>query len=295
MNQEQRTHIGSSEGFIAALDQSGGSTPGALQRYGIGPSEYSNDDEMFDLVHKFRSRVIESPSFTREHILAAILFEGTIDREVAGVGTAEYLWGRKGIVPILKIDKGLEEERDGVQLMKPIPGLDEILAKGVEKGAFGTKERSVIKHARAEGIGKIVDQQFELAEKVLDAGLVPIVEPEIDIHCPEKSAAEEILLKHVLEHLADFNAERQVMIKLTLPNVPNFYAEVIEHPGILRAVALSGGYSREEADALLAKNHKLVASFSRALLEGLTAQQSATEFDTELAGSIEQIYDASIT
>lgn len=295
MNQEQRQHIGSSKGFIAALDQSGGSTPGALARYGVEASAYSNDEEMFNLVHEFRTRIIKSPSFTNEHILAAILFEGTIDREIDGVGTAQYLWDRKGIVPILKIDKGLEDEKDGVQLMKPIPTLNEILAKGVDKGAFGTKERSVIKQAHAGGIARIIDQQFELADKVLAAGLVPIIEPEVDIHCPEKEAAEELLLRHVLEHLGDYDANRQVMIKLTIPSVPNFYSEVIEHPGILRTVALSGGYSRQEADELLAKNHDLVASFSRALLEGLTVNQTDEEFDTELAGSIKEIYGASIT
>lgn len=295
MNQEQRRHIGQAKGFIAALDQSGGSTPGALARYGVEESDYSNEDEMFNLVHEFRTRIIKSPSFTNEHILAAILFEGTIDREIDGIGTAEYLWDRKGIVPILKIDKGLEEEHDGVQLMKPIPALDEILGKGADKGAFGTKERSVIKQAHAGGISRIVDQQFELADKVLGAGLVPIIEPEVDIHCPEKKAAETLLLNHVLQHLADYDADRQVMIKLTIPSVPNFYAEVIEHPGILRAVALSGGYSRHEADALLAKNHDLVASFSRALLEGLRISQSDEEFDAELAGAIKEIYSASIT
>lgn len=295
MNQEQHQHIGQAKGFIAALDQSGGSTPGALARYGVEESAYSNDEEMFNLVHEFRTRIIKSPSFTNEHILAAILFEGTIDRDIDGVGTAQYLWDRKGIVPILKVDKGLEDERDGVQLMKPIPTLDEILAKGVDKGAFGTKERSVIKQARAEGIARVVDQQFELADKVLAAGLVPIIEPEVDIHCPEKEAAEELLLNHVLRHLTDYGADRQVMIKLTIPSVPNFYAEVIEHPGILRTVALSGGYSRHEADELLAKNHDLVASFSRALLEGLTVNQSDKEFDAELAGSIKEIYSASIT
>lgn len=295
MNQEQRQHIGTGKGFFAALDQSGGSTPGALARYGVASSEFSNDEEMFDLVHEFRTRIITSPSFTSEHILAAILFEGTIDRDIDGVGSAQYLWDEKGIVPILKIDKGLEEEADGVQLMKPIPGLDELLAKGVEKGAFGTKERSVIKQANEAAIKNVIDQQFELGEQVLAAGLVPILEPEIDINCPDKAQAEEILRTHVLEHLTDYDAERQVMIKLTIPTEPNAYAEIIENPGILRTVALSGGYSRDEADELLAKNHGLIASFSRALLDGLTAQQTDAEFNEVLATSIQEIYDASIT
>lgn len=294
-NAQQHDKMGSGKGFIAALDQSGGSTPKALAEYGIAESQYSNDEQMFDLVHQMRTRIITASSFTGEKILAAILFEGTMDREIEGVGSAQYLWETKNVVPFLKIDKGLEDEADGVQLMKPIPGLDELLARGVSKGIFGTKERSVIKSANEKGVADIVDQQFALADQVLAAGLVPIIEPEVNIFAPDKAAAEELLRKHITERLADYNENRKVMLKLSLPSVDGFYSDLIAHPAVLRVVALSGGYSRDEADALLAKNPGLIASFSRALLAGLTAEQTDAEFDAVLAESIKEIYAASIT
>jgi len=285
----------SGKGFIAALDQSGGSTPKALKLYGIGEDAYSNEAEMFDLVHAMRTRIITSPSFNGDRVLGAILFEMTMDRDIEGQGSAEYLWNVKQVVPILKIDKGLEDEANGVQLMKPMPGLDELLARGVKKGVFGTKERSVIKLANEKGIEEIAAQQFDVARQVLDAGLMPIIEPEVDINSPEKQQAE-VLLKDALErHLEALPDDQQVMFKLTLPTEDGFYTDLVHHPKALRVVALSGGYSRDEANAKLARNPGVIASFSRALTEGLTAQLSDAEFDEVLDSAIKAIYEASIT
>ncbi len=295
LNKEQLTKLKSHPGFIAALDQSGGSTPGALAHYGVKPDAWSNDDEMFGVVHQMRSRIMTSPGFTGKRILAAILFENTMDREVEGKPTADYLWDVKQVVPILKVDKGLAEEKDGVQLMKPIPGLDALLVKAKAKGIFGTKMRSVIKHANATGVQAIVDQQFELAEQIMAAGLVPIVEPEVDIHCPEKAQAEELLKAGILEKLNKLSPDQLVMLKLTLPEQDDFYSDLVSHPNVLRVVALSGGYTRVEANDRLRRNRGVVASFSRALAEGLTAQQSDAEFNAMLDESIQEIYDASVT
>jgi fructose-bisphosphate aldolase, class I len=283
------------DGFVAALDQSGGSTPKALGLYGIGEDAWSSEDEMFELVHQMRTRIITSPAFTGERILAAILFENTMDREIEGQPTAEYLWDTKKVVPILKVDKGLADEADGVQLMKPMPDLDALLAKAKSAGIFGTKMRSVIKQASEAGIAAVVKQQFEIARRIIAAGLVPIVEPEVDIHCPEKAKAEAILKGEILKALNALDADERVMLKLTLPEQNNFYADLIEHPRIVRVVALSGGYSREEANARLAKQNGMVASFSRALTEGLSKQQSDAEFNAMLDASIQSIYDASMT
>jgi len=295
LNQEQLTKLKSHPGFIAALDQSGGSTPGALAHYGVKEDAWSNDDEMFAIVHQMRSRIMTSPAFNGERILAAILFENTMDREVEGKPTADYLWNVKQVVPILKVDKGLAEEDNGVQLMKPIPGLDALLSKAKTKGIFGTKMRSVIKHADATGIAAIVDQQFKLADQIIAAGLVPIVEPEVDIHCPEKAQAEELLKAGILEKLGKLSPGQLVMLKLTLPEKDDFYSDCASHPNVLRVVALSGGYTRADANDRLRRNHGVVASFSRALAEGLTAQQSDAEFNAMLDESIQEIYDASIT
>jgi len=283
------------DGFIAALDQSGGSTPKALRLYGIDENAWSNDDQMFDLVHQMRSRIITSPAFDGDRILAAILFEDTMDREIEGRPTADYLWEEKRVVPILKVDKGLADEKDGVQLMKPIPGLDALLKKAKDKGIFGTKMRSVIKQANEDGIKAIVEQQFEVAKQIIDAGLVPIIEPEVDIHCPEKTEAEGILHRHIMEHLDKLEEGRLVMLKLTLPEVDNLYSDCIDHPNVLKVVALSGGYSRKEADARLKKQHRMVASFSRALTEGLSVKQSDEEFNEMLDDAIQSIFDASKT
>ncbi|WP_405242071.1 fructose bisphosphate aldolase [Lentisalinibacter salinarum] len=283
------------DGFIAALDQSGGSTPKALRLYGIDENAWSNEDQMFDLVHQMRSRIITSPAFNGDRILAAILFENTMDREIEGRPTAEYLWEVKRVVPILKVDKGLADEKDGVQLMKPIPGLDALLKKAKDKGIFGTKMRSVIKQANDDGIKAIVEQQFEVAKQIIDAGLVPIIEPEVDIHCPEKTEAEAILHRHIMEHLDKLADGRLVMLKLTLPEVDNLYADCIDHPNVLKVVALSGGYSRKEADERLKKQHRMVASFSRALTEGLSAKQSDDEFNGMLDDAIQSIFEASKT
>ncbi|QWW19585.1 fructose bisphosphate aldolase [Schaalia sp. 19OD2882] len=280
-------------GFIAALDQSGGSTPRALAGYGVDASQYSTEAEMFDIIHTARTRVITSEVFTKEHILGAILFEGTMDREISGRGTAEYLWAVKGIVPFLKIDKGLADEIDEVQLMKDMPELDALLAHAKEKGVFGTKERSVIHAANAEGIKRVVDQQFEVAEKVIAAGLMPIVEPEVDIKTPDKAQAEAILKAELLAHL-DALGDKKVALKLTLPEQDDFYADLVAHKNVSRVVALSGGYPRELANQKLARNHGVIASFSRALLDGLTAQQSQEEFDQTLAATIKATYEASI-
>ncbi|GAA3661027.1 fructose bisphosphate aldolase [Microbacterium marinilacus] len=290
----QLARFESGQGFIAALDQSGGSTPKALALYGIDESRYATDAEMFDLIHAARTRVITSPAFTSERILGAILFEGTLDREIDGQGVAEYLWGVKGIIPFLKIDKGLETERDGVQPMREIPDLDALLSRAAERGIFGTKERSVIHAAHPAGIELVVTQQFRIAEHVLAAGLVPVLEPEVDIHAPDKAAAEELLKVELLRQLDDLPGSGKVAVKVTIPTVAGFYTNLIAHPRIARVVALSGGYDRDEANQWLARNPGLIASFSRALLDGLTAPQSEEEFDRTLDTSIESIYRASI-
>ena len=293
MNEKMLQKVKDDDGFIAALDQSGGSTPKALKLYGIDESAYSGDDEMFDLVHQMRTRIITSPAFGGDRVLGAILFEMTMDREIGGKGSAEFLWEDKGVVPFLKIDKGLADEADGVQLMKPIPDLDALLARANEHGVFGTKERSVIKLANPTGVEAVVAQQFELGAQVLAAGLVPIIEPEVDIHSPEKAAAEALMKAAILSHLDGVPDGQHVMLKLTLPDEDGFYQELVDHPKVLRVVALSGGYSREEANARLARNPGVIASFSRALTEGLTAQQSDEEFDAALDGAIGSIFEAS--
>ena len=293
MNQEQFEKIQRGDGFIAALDQSGGSTPKALKLYGIGEDQYSGDEEMFTRMHEMRSRIITSPAFTGERVLAAILFENTMDRQIEGRDTGDYLWSVKNVVPILKVDKGLADEADGVQLMKPIGNLDDLLKRAKAKGIFGTKMRSVIKLANEAGIKAIVDQQFEIGKQILAAGLVPIIEPEVDIHSPEKAKAEELLKQNILAHLDQLPEGQVVMLKLTLPEKDNFYDDLVNHPNVLRVVALSGGYSREEANARLSRNKGVVASFSRALTEGLSAQQSDDEFNKMLDESIGTIYEAS--
>jgi fructose-bisphosphate aldolase, class I len=293
MNDQQLQKVRSGSGFIAALDQSGGSTPKALQLYGIGPEAYSDDDEMFALMHTFRSRIITSRSFGGDRILGAILFEDTMDREIAGRASTSYLWHVKKVVPFVKVDKGLRDETDGVQLMKPIPGLDDLMVRAKEMEVFGTKMRSVIKLASRNGINAVVDQQFELARRILAAGLVPIIEPEIAIHSPEKSGAEQKLKAAMLESLALLDADENILLKLTLPEVDDFYAELVDHPRVVRVLALSGGYSREEATARLARNHGVIASFSRALTEGLSVDQTPDEFDSVLDRSIATIFEAS--
>jgi fructose-bisphosphate aldolase class I len=294
-NEEQVQKMKTHPGFIAALDQSGGSTPHALALYGIKDHSWTDDDEMFDLVHQMRTRVITSPSFTGERIIGAILFEDTMDREIKGEPTADYLWNVKRVVPFLKVDKGLEVEKDGVQMMKPMPELARLLEKARSKRIFGTKMRSVIKQANPASIKKIVSQQFEFASQIIAADLIPIVEPEVDIHCPDKSTAETLLKAAILEKLNILEPDQQVMLKLTLPEQADLYGDCLRHPRVLRVVALSGGYTREEADDRLRKNHGVVASFSRALLEGLSNNQTAAEFDTTLDASIRSIYAASIT
>jgi fructose-bisphosphate aldolase class I len=294
MNEEQLQKMREGAGFIAALDQSGGSTPKALKLYGVPEGSWSNDDQMFDLIHDMRARIIKSPVFNGDRILGAILFEMTMDREIDGLDTGDYLW-KKNIVPLLKIDKGLEAEADGVQLMKPMPGLDELLERGVGKNMFGTKERSVIKLANPNGVQAIADQQFEVGNQVLRHGLVPILEPEIDIHSPEKAQAEALLKQALLSGLERVPDGQQVMFKLTLPDADGFYQELVAHPKVLRVVALSGGYSREEANARLSRNAGVVASFSRALTEGLSAQQSDEEFDAALDDAVSSIFAASNT
>ena len=295
LNQDQLKKMKSAPGFIAALDQSGGSTPKALGAYGIKEDAWSDDAGMFDLVHQMRTRIMTSPSFTGERILAAILFENTMDRDVEGKPTPDYLWQVKNVVPILKIDKGLAAEENGVQLMKPMPELDALLDKGNSKGIFGTKERSVIKQADAAGVEAVVKQQFEVADKVIAAGMVPIVEPEVDIHCPEKAKAEELLKAGIAAKLDALPDGQLVMLKLTLPEANNFYSDFVGHPKVLRVVALSGGYSRSEANDRLRRNNGVVASFSRALAEGLTAQQSDADFTAAMDAAIQSIYDASAT
>jgi len=295
LNEQQLQKMKSHPGFIAALDQSGGSTPKALALYGIREGAWSNEDEMFAIVHQMRTRMITRPAFNGERLIGAILFENTMDRDIEGEPTADYLWNVKRVVPFLKVDKGLGAEKDGVQLMKPIPGLAELLTKAKSKRIFGTKMRSVIKHANAAGIRDIVNQQFELAAQIIAAGLVPIVEPEVDIHCSEKAKAEGLLKAVILEKLDKLPAGQLVMLKLTLPEQDNFYADFVKHPKVVRVVALSGGYSREEANNRLRRNQGVVASFSRALAEGLSAQQSDADFNAMLDKSIQSIFDASDT
>ncbi|MEM7721607.1 MAG: fructose bisphosphate aldolase [Pseudomonadota bacterium] len=285
----------SSQGFIAALDQSGGSTPKALRLYGIDEDGYGSEAEMFDLIHAMRSRIATAPAFTGDKVIGAILFEMTMDREIGGKPAAAYLWEERGVVPFLKIDKGLEDEAEGVQLMKPIPGLDDLLDRAKAHGIFGTKERSVIHAANAAGITANVAQQFELGAQVLGHGLMPILEPEVTISIPDKAEAEDILLAEITRHLDALPEGQKVMLKLTLPTKVNLYAPLIAHPKVLRVVALSGGYARDEANAKLAENHGMIASFSRALTEGLSAQQSDEDFNTAIAGAIDSIHAASIT
>ena len=292
---QQFEKIKSHSGFIAALDQSGGSTPKALANYGVGEDAFSNDDEMYAVVHKMRSRIVTSPSFNGDRILGAILFENTMDRDIEGRPTADYLWEVKNVVPFLKVDKGLADENNGVQVMKPMPDLDALLTRGKQKNIFGTKMRSVIKTANPDGVNAVVDQQFEIGKRIIGAGLVPIIEPEVDILSPQKSEAEVLLKTALMAHLDQLKDDQFVMLKLTLPEQDNFYELCISHPQISRVVALSGGYSREEANRRLANNHGMVASFSRALSEGLSAQQSDDEFNAMLDDSIESIVQASRT
>jgi fructose-bisphosphate aldolase class I len=294
-NAEQLEKIKSAPGFIAALDQSGGSTPKALGLYGVTPDAWSNDDEMFDVVHAMRTRIMTSPQFNGDRILGAILFENTMDREVEGQPTASYLWNVKNIVPFLKVDKGLADEVDGAQMMNPNPGLGELLEKAKAAGIFGTKMRSVIQQANAEGVKAVVDQQFEVGRQIVAAGLVPIIEPEVNIHCPDKAAAEDMLHDAIMEQLNSLGADEIVMLKLTLPEKDDLYADCVAHPNVARVVALSGGYSREEANDRLSRQHGMVASFSRALSEGLNVAQSADEFDSMLDASLTSICAASAT
>jgi fructose-bisphosphate aldolase class I len=295
MHQQQLEKVRDGKGFIAALDQSGGSTPKALQLYGVGPDAYSNDSEMFDRIHEMRTRIVTSPSFTGDRILGAILFEDTMDRQIEGRDTPDYLWSVKGVVPFLKVDKGLADEADGAQVMKPMPDLDALLERAVAKGVFGTKMRSVVKVANQAGIDAVVDQQFDVGRTILAAGLVPIIEPEVDIHSPSKAEAEGLLKAALLAQLDRLGEGQQVMLKLTLPERDDLYAELVAHPRVLRVVALSGGYSRQEANERLARCKGVVASFSRALTEGLSADQSDDEFDAMLDGAIKGIFEASIT
>ena len=295
MNAQQLEKVKSAKGFVAALDQSGGSTPKALSLYGIPKERYSGDEQMFDLMHAMRTRIVTSPAFRGDRILGAILFEQTMDREIEGRGSADYLWSVKQVVPFLKVDKGLADEANGVQMMKPMPGLDALLARARDKGVFGTKMRSVVKRADAKGIEEIVGQQFSFGKQILAGGLMPIIEPEVDIHAKDKEEAEKLLKTAILRQLDALGAQQQVMLKLTIPSVAGFYADLVKHPKVLRVVALSGGYSREEANRLLARNPGVIASFSRALTEGLTAQQSDEEFNKALDASIASIYQASIT
>ena len=287
--------VATGQGFIAALDQSGGSTPKALAQYGVAASEYSGEDEMFDQVHAMRTRIMTSPAFSGERILGAILFEGTMDRSVEGLPTATYLWQERGVVPFLKVDQGLADERDGVQLMKDIPGLDALLARARDAGVFGTKMRSVIKTADPVGVQRVVDQQFAVGLRIVNAGLMPILEPEVDINAPDKAEAEAMLRDALLAGLDAVPAGAKVMFKLTLPDEDGFYAALVAHPRVLRVVALSGGYVRDEANARLARNPGVIASFSRALVDGLSAQMDDAEFDATLDASIASIHAASIT
>lgn len=295
MNLKQLEQMHTGKGFIAALDQSGGSTPKALELYGISRDSYHGDAEMFDLVHQMRTRIITSPSFTSQHILGAILFQDTMDRQIEGEYTADYLWEKKRIVPFLKVDNGLAGEEDGVQLMKPIPDLDAVLAHAAKRHVFGTKMRSVIKTATSEGIQAIVAQQFEIGRRIMKAGLVPIIEPEVDIHIPDKAAAETILLSELRSHLTDLPQDSRLMLKLTIPSTDGLYSELMQDARVVRVAALSGGYDRAKANRLLSQNPGLIASFSRALTEGLSAGQSQPEFDNMLLQTITEIYQATIT
>lgn len=294
INKEQLKIMENGKGFIAALDQSGGSTPKALKAYGILEDKYSNDDEMFDLVHEMRTRIIKSKAFDSEKVLGAILFEMTMDREIDGKYTADYLWEDKKIVPFLKVDKGLAEPENGVQMMKPIDNLDETLSRARERHIFGTKMRSVILEANKKGIKDVIDQQFEIGQKIFDNGLIPIIEPEVDINSPSKSEAETIMKEEILKHLDSLEGDTRVMLKLTIPTEDDFYKELVDHDRVVRVVALSGGYSREEANQRLSKNPGIIASFSRALMEGITAEITDEEFDNYLQDSVNGIYDASI-
>jgi fructose-bisphosphate aldolase class I len=295
MNNEQFAKVKSDKGFIAALDQSGGSTPKALLLYGIEESEYSGDEQMYDLIHAMRTRIIKSSAFSGERVLGAILFEMTMDRKIDGKGSAEFLWEDKGVVPFLKIDKGLADEADGVQVMKPMPELNALLERAKQHGVFGTKMRSVIKLANEKGIKAVVSQQFEVGKQIIAAGLVPIIEPEVDIKSPQKAEAEALMKSAILSELNALSADQNVMLKLTLPNTAGFFDELVAHPRVVRVVALSGGYSRADANVALAKNKGVIASFSRALTEGLSAKQSDAEFDALLNSAIQGIYDASNT
>jgi fructose-bisphosphate aldolase class I len=295
VNEQQLQKVKFGSGFIAALDQSGGSTPQALKLYGVSEDGYTGDDEMFTLMHEMRSRIVTSPSFNGDRILGAILFENTMDRQIEGRDAADYLWSVKQVVPFLKVDKGLTGEDDGVQVMKPIPGFDALLARATDKGLFGTKMRSVIKLANDAGVKSVVDQQFDLGRQILAAGLLPIIEPEIDIHSPQKAEAEALLKAAILEQLGQLGSDQCVMLKLTLPELDGFYADLVTHPRVVRVAALSGGYRREEANARLRHNPGVIASFSRALTEGLSVQQSDEDFDARLNDSIASIFEASIT
>ena len=294
MNSAQLAQMKNGKGFIAALDQSGGSTPKALSLYGVQPESYSGEAAMFDLVHQMRSRIIKSPSFTSERVIGVILFEMTMDRQIDGLGSAEFLWQKKNIVPFLKVDNGLAEEKDGAQVMKPIPELDARLTSALSHGVFGTKMRSVIKQANVAGVNAVVDQQFEIGKVICAKGLVPIIEPEVDIKCPDKAAAEDLLLAALIKQLDKLSDDQNVMLKLTLPEKAGLYTPLTKHPRVVRVVALSGGYSRDHANEVLAKNPNVIASFSRALSEGLTAQQSDAQFDATLNTAIQAIYEASI-
>lgn len=294
MNKEQMNQMHTGKGFIAALDQSGGSTPKALLQYGISEDSYSNDEAMYDLVHEMRTRIITNPAFNSEHILGAILFENTMDRKIFDKFTADYLWQNKGVVPFLKIDKGLAELENGVQLMKPMPNLQELLKRASEKNIFGTKMRSVIKEANQEGIQKVVEQQFDIGKKIAEAGLVPIIEPEVDIHSVDKEKSEKILKSEIIKQLAVLDKDVKVILKLSIPTEDNFYEDLMDISNVVRVVALSGGYTQSDANEKLSHNHGLIASFSRALSQGLTAEQTDKEFNLMLADSIEKIYEASI-
>jgi len=295
MNKDMAAQAAGKDGFIAALDQSGGSTPKALKLYGIDESAWSNEAGMYDLIHQMRARIIKSPAFTGDKVMGAILFEQTMDRDIDGIPTAEYLWQKRGVVPFLKVDKGLADSHDGVKLMKPMPGLDALLERAVAKKVFGTKMRSVIDAANPKGIAAVVDQQFEIARQILSHDLMPIIEPEVTISIPDKAQAEDILLAELRKHLDQIPAGKQVMLKLTLPTKPNLYKPLIDDPRVMRVVALSGGYSRDEANAKLSQNDGMIASFSRALTEGLTAQQSEQEFNATLDAAIGEIAKASST
>ena len=294
MNSAQLAQMKSGKGFIAALDQSGGSTPKALSLYGIEPNTYSGEAAMFDLVHQMRTRIIKSPSFTSQRVIGVILFEMTMDRQIDGLGSAEFLWQKKNIVPFLKVDNGLADEKDGAQVMKPIPELDARLTSAISHGVFSTKMRSVIKQANAAGVKAVVEQQFEIGMQICAKGLVPIIEPEVDIKCPDKAAAEDLLLAELIKHLDKLSDDQNVMLKLTLPEKAGLYTPLTNHPRVVRVVALSGGYSRDHANEVLAKNPNVIASFSRALSEGLTAQQTDSEFDAMIDKTIQAIYEASV-